>query len=793
MALVAALVGVWGLVATRDRPSPSLAHAENATSPPTARLPPSPPEPLDRRIPPEVTRQWTALEAREAEAAATVWATEQAADACTAVVDAFWDRLNAAPNRLRHLETLAVPRMEVPTWDLPRNLTHGIQELAPTLPVTTWDPVGWREAVSRWAGDGWRLLQVELRHVQFDPATHDLPARSVFRFSAHLERSAPLERATLEGPLRLEWRTVATTNAASPPELAAIDATRLVMRRRSGPPPFVPALEAVVRPPPRGQSIDPLIVEDLDGDGFPEILLVARNQVFRRQPDGTYLPETLCTTVPDAVYTAVLADFDGDGHRDLLSLGFIGLQLFPGGSDGRFLRPPRLVWKTGSTLPLEFPMVLTCGDVDRDGDLDVFLGQYRDPYEGGSVPTPYYRATNGHPSYLLLNQGPAPWSDVTASAGLGPHRHRRIYSASLVDLDQDTDLDLVTVSDFAGLDLYRNDGTGRFTAVTESWVHNPYGFGMAHALADFDADGLLDLLMIGMSSPTVDRLEHLGLFRGGIPGDREHRAAMAHGNRLYQGRAAGGFEETDLGISLARSGWSWGCAAADFDNDGRLDVHIVNGLESRQSVREYEAEYWRHDLFVGTAQDDPAALLYFKAKNARTRGRGMSYGGYEKNRLYLGTREGGFLEFGHLLGVALEADSRNAVATDLDGDGKVDLIVTSFEAWPEPKQVLRIFRNTLEAPGHWIGLRFEDDPALGSPQGTRVVVRHAGRSRAAALVTGDSHRSQHPTTLHFGLGESSSLAVEEVEVRWPDSSRSLLKQLAADQVHPVRRKPAENR
>src|SRR5262249_54375802 len=153
------------------------------------------------------------------------------------------------------------------------------------------------------------------------------------------------------------------------------------------------------------------------------------------------------------------------------------------------------------------------------GDLDVFLGQYKNPTLGQILRPHYYDANDGYPAFLLLNDGHGNFTDVTVAAGLEKNRRRRTFSASFANLDDDGSLDLVVVSDFAGLDLYRNNGHGHFTDMTRDWVAEPHAFGMGHALADFNVDGRLDLLMIGMNSPTVDRLEHLGLIRNGSNDD----------------------------------------------------------------------------------------------------------------------------------------------------------------------------------------------------------------------------------------------------------------------------------
>lgn len=763
--------------ALRDR---SPAASTEATQPQT---PPSPA--TGHRISPEAAAGLAALTTREQAADEQFWSAEKSADTCGQVLEQWWDRLRAATNRLELAAQFPAREWVAPRWQVAVHHPHGITEFRPATnsPTATASNLDWPRTILGLAEQGWILTQTEFRHTRFDTNASGQPDQSTFEFRADLVRAAPVQRAHVVGDLIVGW-SPATTPGDSP-TIARLDASHLILRSRDGAAPFRLILEEVIAPPPHGQSVDPLILHDLDGDGLSEIVLAGRNLVYRRAPDGGFSGSALLQHPADVIYAAVMADFDNDGHADFLGLTSRGLELWRGSADGRFPHRGEIVWSTVPTLP--FPMVLSCGDLDHDGDIDLFLGQYKDPYEGGATPTPYFDARNGNPCFLLRNDGGGRFADITESAGLQAKRGRRIYSASFVDLDGDGHLDLVTASDFAGLDLFRNDGRGRFTDITASAVPDPHGFGMAHALSDFDADGRLDVLMIGMTSPTVDRLRHLGLQRPGLPGGASMMASMAHGNRLLLRREPSTWTETELSRSIQRSGWSWGCGVGDLDNDGWPDVYVGNGLESKQTVREYECEYWLHDLYVGGADADPAAYLYFREKYARTRGRGQSYGGFEKNRLFLNLGGRSFVESGHLLGVALEADSRNVALDDLDGDGRLDLLVVSFESWPSPRQTLRVYRNELEQPGNWIGFRFDDEPRAGSPIGVQVRIDTPRGKAVRTVVTGDSYRSQSASTVHFGLGQEDSRAVERVTVRWPGGPELVLKNKAANQYHTVRR------
>jgi hypothetical protein len=722
--------------------------------------------------------QLLALEERERRAAETVWAPEYLAQRCGRVIERLWDEIHAATNRWAPLRAVAFEQILLPQFAGPELLPHGIHLLTPTresvdapagLAGQRWPAAAWRDWLVALEHAGWELTQIEFRQERFEVDAMGEPQRSEFAVRAQVTRRQPESRGTLEGRLGVDW--VPTASEAEPVALGRLDARRFTLLTRDGPPAFRRVLHETVQPPEKTHFVDPLILHDLDGDGRPEIVLASRNRVYAWRAGDRFEVTDLCRPPLPQLFTALLADFDGDGQDDFLGVRFGGLYLVPGVAEGGFAGPAREVWSAPERI--RYGQAFTGGDVDGDGDLDVWLGQYKNPYDGGQMPTPYYDANDGHPAYLLLNDGGGRFTDVTPSAGLAAKRWRRTYAASLVDLDDDGDLDLAVVSDFAGIEVYANDGRGHFEERTAAWVGDARAFGMAHTFADFNRDGRLDWFVTGMHCPTASRLVHLGLARPERPDYLAMAPAMIAGNKLLLAQAEGRFRNVAVEVGVARTGWSWGCAAADVDNDGWPDLAIANGHETRASVVEYEPEFWLHDLYAADSKESPVAATYFAAKINRLRGGGRSYGGWEQNRLFLNRGGAGFVEVAHLFGVALTEDSRNLAWADLDGDGRVDLVLTTFEVWPERRQTLQVFRNELPATGHWLEVQLRAGAGQGLVVGAQVTVRLPdGTALVRRVVAGDSHRGQHPAALHFGLG--SAEAVESVEVRWPGGKRTTM-------------------
>lgn len=748
LALLGGLAAIW-LAARRNPP---------------AGAPAAPPDTEARAA--AAAEAFLQLEARERQAAAQHWPAELDAERHEDRIVALWDLLNQSADPWEVLAGAVPAGLHLPA--LASAVAHEagitVQRSDPGRPRRTCSADECRAWLAIQAAT-WKLAHTRWQLFEHHPATNAHAAWSRVRVTASLERIEPAGRTRLVATLKVNW----VPGEGLSPQAGLVEVEDLEISRRDGPPPFSVWLDEVVAAPRHTPFTDPLIAADLDGDGFSELLLVGAGRRWRNLPDaavpgGRRLAGSLWSSPPPhRIVATLLADVDGDNVSELLAAGGRDLSVQPLDGLGNPTGTPRAAWTATTAMP--HPQVLTGGDVDGDGDLDLWLAQYRLPYQGGQFPTPWFDARDGFPGHLLRNDGKGGFTDVTEAAGLAPLRLRRSYSASLLDLDGDGDLDLVNVSDFAGLDVFLNDGSGRFADATDALRLARHSFGMSHAFNDANGDNLPDLLMLGMDSPVASRMMTLGLARGTTDppeGSLATRAAMVAGNRLYLGAPTAGLVAADEAreAPLRGTGWSWGCAWADFNLDGTPDLAVANGHETFASTQDYERQFWKHDLYVAGSRRNPVAELYFRNAGGQRRAAQASYGGWQENALLLSHPDGGWLDAAWLLGAALPQDGRNQVADDLDGDGDLDLAVTTFEQWPVLRQRLIVFRNDLpRSDRNWLGVRLAT-PAFG----TRVEVRTAERSFFRWHVAGDSFRSQGAPAFHFGLGKTRPL---EVRLTWP--------------------------
>ncbi|MFB3117382.1 MAG: FG-GAP repeat domain-containing protein, partial [Myxococcota bacterium] len=503
---------------------------------------------------PKSLAEWKALRAYHDE---NVWANETLAQEYELTLVAIWDTLLGVDDdtyrKVAILSSIQFDEVALGQPKLVEELDHGIESFVLERPGATLTHEEWGRFLRELASGGYRLIQSEFHHTRFVPATEDSPARSLVKIVFHVIEDGADRRIIVNGEVGVEWS--GRRDERGNPIAAKLDATGLRMLTRTGPPIFKQILGFGLRDGENLSRLHPILVYDLDKDGYPEVVMIGGGRVLWNLGERGFNDGPLTEQGYLLTETGVIADLNGDGNPDLMSTRARGdMVVYLGNDKGRFTGEPIVTPRFDR--PLRAPSTLTVGDIDGDRDLDLWLGQYKRAYDAGQMPSPYYDANDGHPGYLLTNDGAAHFSDVTVKAGLAKKRFRRSYASSFFDLDDDGDLDLLVVSDFSGIDLHHNDGSGHFSDANHTLDSDRHLFGMSSSFGDYDMDGRLDFFVAGMASTTARRLEALGLGRDDRPDMQEMRMRMAFGNRMYLA-ADSGWREPEFREEIARTGWTW--------------------------------------------------------------------------------------------------------------------------------------------------------------------------------------------------------------------------------------------
>ena len=736
---------------------------------------PDPAPPVEPKV---LEQEVAAVLAQTEQLDKTVFAKEVKAQEYEEYFIQLWDSIRAADDKFAALlaapfETLAYGAPDATSrhdWDVNVTKFKGAGNKV--------DRAGWQAMVGKLRDAGYRLTEIEFHQSAFDHE-EGKPARSTVSTILHLVNDKLSSRTAVRTKLQVEWSAQRDTSGSVamyvPRSIVAED---LSVADRVGEVPFAEVVlpGGTARGLPVNEASQFLLAYDLDGDGRSELVIPGENAIFRNKGNWTFEREKLLRGVSTEgnarLHAGVIGDFNGDGLPDLLCSKGNELFLARGEAGGRFSASP-----PDQAVTLDFPLrgvsTLTAGDIDGDGDLDAWFGQYKAPYTEGNMPTPYYDANDGYPGALLVNDGAGRFDDRTEAAGLSAKRTRRTLAGSLVDLDGDRDLDLLVNSDFAGLDIYYNDGEGAFADVTDRVIDERHNFGMGHTFADFNLDGRLDMYTIGMSSTTARRLTQMGLGLEKFKDYQEKRPQMGYGNRMFfagapsegsrsPGDAPVPFKQPTFKDDVARTGWSWGTSAPDFDNDGDPDIFVANGHLSGTTCRDYCTTYWRRDVYLASSREDAVYKELF-AKHGMTNQ--VSWNGFEHDVLFMNEGGKSFLNVAHLMGVAFEFDSRGVISEDFNGDGKMDLVVAEQRSWDKTRHV-HVLKSSWPTPYNWVGVRLRESRPGFSPLGAEVRVHTARGMQVARIVTGDSYVAQHAAAKHFGLGKLDK--VEAIEVVWPN-------------------------
>jgi hypothetical protein len=487
---------------------------------------------------------------------------------------------------------------------------------------------------------------------------------------------------------------------------------------------------------------------DYDGDGLPDIYLVNGSTVAamegKEKPPRAALYRNLGNwkfeDVTDKAGVAnerwgcgvAVGDYDNDGHPDLYVTNFGVSRLYHNNRNGTFsdvaekLGVARKGWSTGPSW----------GDYDGDGRLDLFVPGYAEidlhnlppsPSEAGKpgsvgqnfcqfrgVPVMCGpRGLTGESDSLYHQKPDGSFEDVSARTGVNDPQKYYGFTSAFVHADDDKLLDLIVVNDSTPNQLYINKGNGTFEEVgyPSGVALNENGreqAGMGLAIGDYDNDGRVDFHITNFSDDS---------------------------NVLYHNDGDGNFTDVTFQAGLGELTipfLGWGTSFIDFDNDAWQDLFVVNG----HVYPAVDSNQW------GTSFAEQA-LLFHNLKNGK------------------------FERVGAAPGSALASawQSRGLGIGDLDGDGRLDIVINNIDSKPS------ILRNVAETAGHWLSVRLVGDPKKKTPRDAigSIAYLTTGKIRQRLdVISGAVYCSQNDLTLHFGLGAATK--VDKLEIQWANGA-----------------------
>ena len=492
---------------------------------------------------------------------------------------------------------------------------------------------------------------------------------------------------------------------------------------------------------------------DYDNDGWLDLFVVnqagpltlsadevrsssARSALYRNNGDGTFTDVSASAGIDYRSHGmgAAWGDYDNDGWPDLVVSSYGENELFRNNGDGTFERRSE---QSGIGAYQGFWTGVSWGDFDRDGLLDLYVAGYVKYSDLGKMPPSLQYDVEAPPSLnpsvfapqrnlLYRNNGDGTFTEMAYQAGVANPQGRSL-AAAWVDLDDDGWPDLYVANDVSDNALFRNLGNGLFEEVSLAARVADYRGAMGIAVGDWDGDADVDLFITHWIAQENALYNNM----------RTQRLELD----LPRSRTLQFMDEADrYGLGqIALDYVGWGTSFFDYDNDGSLDLFVVNGSTLQED-------------------DDPRLLV-----------------GMRDQLFWNRNAEEGFYDVSAVSGqyFATESVGRGAAFGDYDNDGDTDVFVVNNGG----RAVL--LRNDGGNTNRWLKIRLEGRQSNRSAIGAKLRLVAGPTVQIREVGSQSSYLSQNSLIAHFGLG--SRAQADTLEIVWPSGLREILTNVAADQ------------
>lgn len=460
-----------------------------------------------------------------------------------------------------------------------------------------------------------------------------------------------------------------------------------------------------------------------------------RNTLYRNNGDGTFTDVTDKAGVSDTGYGVgcAAADINNDGYPELYVTNYGRNILYHNNGDGTFTD------KTQQAGVGDERWGTSCAflDYDGNGDVDLYVVNYmkfsideNQWWETRGIRT-YCSPTDqiagshfvGEPDILYRNNGDGTFTDVTEASGFS---HRALgLAVAIGDYDNDGYPDLHIANDMEADFLYRNNGDGTFTETADltgtGYDGNGFpGSGMGSAFGDYNNDGYLDLVVSNASSLPVI---------------------------LYQNETATFFSDVSFtaGIgAVTLPYFKWAVEFFDYDNDGLLDLFVANGHLQVNIALFSDGTYPQSDLLFHNTRSEDSTYHFTDASAAV-----------------------GLTQLPKMV-------SRGAAFGDYDNDGDIDIFLNNSN------QPATLLRNDGGNSNHWLTIQPIGTQSNASGIGTKIILKARDLSLYKEVRSGASYLSQSDLRVHFGLGKRTE--VDTLEIHWQSGHIERFSNLKSNQI-----------